>query len=110
MSLNNNDWQVCQAKAEILAAVGHPLRLAAIEYLAEGEKCVCEIVEHLQSERSNVSRHLSVLVRAGILDHRKEGLWVYYRLKTPCLLNFLACVTDVVREKLRASSDLLEQL
>ena len=48
-----------ERQAEIAKAVAHPLRMAVIDFLKDGEKCVCEIAEHLGSERSNVSRHLA---------------------------------------------------
>ncbi len=46
-------------KAEIFKAMGHPIRLGVIEFLQDGEKCVCEIVDHVGTEISNVSKHLS---------------------------------------------------
>jgi ArsR family transcriptional regulator len=97
-------------KAEILAAAGHPIRLGIIEMLADGELCVCDIAERLAAERSNVSRHLAVLSRAGIVSSRKEGLRVLYRLRTPCILEFLSCVTDVLRQRLKDERELLRQL
>ncbi|MGC9453898.1 MAG: ArsR/SmtB family transcription factor [Phycisphaerae bacterium] len=97
-------------KAEVLAAAGHPIRLAIVEMLADGEVCVCEIAERLGAERSNVSRHLGVLTRAGLLSARKDGLRVLYHLRTPCILRFLDCVTDVVRQRLSEEQELLEQL
>ncbi len=97
-------------QAEIAKAVAHPLRVAVIDFLKEGEKCVCEIAEHLGSERSNVSRHLSVMVGAGVLSCRKEGLKVFYALKTPCVAEFLACVTRVVRYQARENEKLLASL
>ncbi len=50
-------------KAEVFKAMGHPLRLGVIELLQTGEKCVCEIVEQVGTEISNVSKHLSVSKR-----------------------------------------------
>ena len=99
-----------ERKAEILAAAGHPIRLAIIDLLAGGEKCVCEIVEQVAAERSNVSRHLAVLLKAGVVENRKEGLKVIYSLKTPCIMGFLSCVSQVLREKLKQEQSLLKQL
>jgi DNA-binding transcriptional ArsR family regulator len=86
-----------ERKAEIIKAVGHPLRVAVVDFLKDGEKCVCDIAEHVGSERSNVSRHLAVMLKAGILRSRKEGLMVYYELRTPCILNFLNCATQALK-------------
>jgi ArsR family transcriptional regulator len=90
---------VFERQAEIAKAVAHPLRIAVIEFLRRGEVCVCEIAEHVGAERSNVSRHLAVMVRAGVLSCRKQGLKVFYALRTPCVLDFLACTTDLLREQ-----------
>ena len=99
-----------ELKAAILHAAGHPIRLAIIDFLSDGEQCVCDITRHVQAERSNVSRHLAVLLRSRIVDCRKEGLKVIYSLKTPCLVKFLSCVTDVLRDQVRESAAVLERL
>jgi DNA-binding transcriptional ArsR family regulator len=99
-----------EMKAKVLAAMAHPVRLAIVEFLRDGEQCVCDIAEHVGSERSNVSRHLAVMLQAGILEHRKDGLRMLYRLKTPCVVGFLACVTDVLREQIEANNAVLKRL
>jgi ArsR family transcriptional regulator len=63
-----------------------------------GEKCVCDIAEEVGAERSNVSRHLSVLVKAGVLSCRKDGLNVFYKLRCACVLDFLECATRVLKQ------------
>ena len=62
------------------------------------------------AERSNVSRHLSVMVAAGVLESRKDGLKVMYRLKTPCVVGFLECVREVLRERAREQVAMLRTL
>ena len=99
-----------QLKAEVIAAAGHPIRLAIIDFLKDGEQCVCDIARHVGAKRSNVSRHLAVMLKAGIVDCRKEGLKVIYTLKTPCVLNFLSCVTDVLRHQVKANEAVLRNL
>ena len=99
-----------ERQAEIAKAVAHPLRVAVIDFLRDGEKCVCEIAEHLGSERSNVSRHLGVMVGAGVLSCRKEGLKVFYKLRTPCVAKFLSCATGVVKHQARENKKLLASL
>jgi ArsR family transcriptional regulator len=99
-----------QKQAEVIKATAHPLRIAILDFLHDGPQCVCDIAEHVGSERSNVSRHLSVMVSAGVLESEKDGLKVMYRLKTPCILNFLACVSDVIRHQIKADEDLLKAM
>jgi DNA-binding transcriptional ArsR family regulator len=99
-----------QKQAEVAQAIAHPLRLAIVDYLKAGPQCVCDIAEHIGAERSNVSRHLSVMVAAGILEHCKEGLKVIYRLKCPCILDFFTCMSSVLRQRAKESSKLLAVL
>jgi ArsR family transcriptional regulator len=99
-----------EKKAEIAKAIAHPLRIAIIDFLKDGEQCVCDIAEFIGAERSNVSRHLSVMSAAGVLEYRKEGLKVIYKLKTPCILDFFACVTRVLKQQAKDSEKLLKVL
>lgn len=99
-----------EKQAEIAKAIGHPLRIAIIDFLKDGNQCVCDIADYLGSERSNVSRHLSVMVGAGILEHRKEGLKVIYRLKCACIVDFFSCVTRVLKQQLKDNEKLLKVL
>ena len=87
-----------------------PLRIAVLDFLKDGSQCVCDIADHLGSERSNVSRHLSVMTNAGVLESRKEGLKVIYTLKTPCILEFFSCVTVVLRQQAKETKRLLRSL
>lgn len=87
-------------KAEVFKAMGHPLRLGVIEFLQGGEKCVCEIVEHTGTGISNISKHLSVLKKAGLVNDRREGLKIMYSLTMPCAIDFARCVEGVVIRRL----------
>ena len=99
-----------EKQAEIAKAIAHPLRIAVVNFLKDGEQCVCDIAEHIGSERSNVSRHLSVMLNASLLEYRKEGLKVIYRLKTPCILDFFSCVSRVLKQQVKDNKRLLAEL
>jgi len=99
-----------QKQAQVVQAIGHPLRLEIIDFLKDGEQCVCDIAERIGAERSNVSRHLSVMAAAGVLEHRKVGLKVIYRLKCPCILDFFTCISGVLKNEAKESSRLLTAL
>ena len=64
-------------------ALGDATRLRIIGLLAGGEVCVCHIYEALRIPQPKASRHLAYLRRAGLVEGRKEGLWVHYRLAQP---------------------------
>ena len=99
-----------EKQAEVIKSVGHPLRIAILDFLKDGEQCVCDIAEHVGSERSNVSRHLSVMVSAGVLSSRKEGLKVIYSLKTPCILDCLSCISECLKQQIHDSQKMLKVL
>lgn len=80
----------------MLKAMAHPGRLAMLEAMAEGEQCVCELQKVVGLDMSTVSRHLSVMKAAGLLNDRKEGLWVHYSLRCPCVLKFMDCIEAVL--------------
>ncbi len=97
-------------QAEIAKAIAHPLRIAIIDFLKDGEQCVCDIAEQVGSERSNVSRHLSVMVNAGVLEYRKEGLKVIYSLRCTCIVDFFSCVTSVLKQQAKENEKLLKAI
>lgn len=99
--MDDQTQRLYEMKAEIIKAVAHPIRLAIIDRLRKGEECVCNLAEQVGAERSNVSRHLALMVKAGVLTSRKEGLMVFYRLRTPCITDFFSCVERVLRQNLR---------
>ena len=76
-------------RARIVKALAHPARLLIIEELTHREYCVCELQAMVGSDMSTVSRHLSVLRQAGLVEDDKRGLMVYYRLKTPSIMKFM---------------------
>ena len=83
---------VPRREAAVFKALGHPARLQVVTELAEGERCVCDLVALTDLGWSTVSRHLSVLKSVGVIEDEKRGLQVFYRLKLPCVARFSACL------------------
>jgi ArsR family transcriptional regulator len=104
VAMGEKERRKCELQAEVLKALAHPIRLAVVQYLAAEEKCVCEIVDYVGTTQSNISKHLSIMKKAGILSDRKEGLSVYYRLNMPCTLNFFQCVQEIIESQLSERS------
>ena len=70
-----------------------------IDRLNRGECSVGELTELIGNDVSTVSKHLSLLRANGIVDDRRQGTTVFYRLLTPCACNFFACATQVLKER-----------
>jgi len=68
--------------AELLKVLGQETRLRLLLRLRGGEQCVCDLCPDV-GEQSNVSRHLALLKRTGILAHRRDGTRQYYRVVRP---------------------------
>jgi DNA-binding transcriptional ArsR family regulator len=84
-----------KGQAQMFKALAHPGRLLMLDELSRGERCVCELAALVGSEMPTISRHLSQLKNAGIVDDEKRGAQVFYRLVTPCVMNFFKCVASV---------------
>lgn len=84
------------ARAKVMKALAHPTRLYMVDQLAEGPRCVCDLTEMVGADVSTVSRHLSVLREAGIVDDDRRGNQVFYSLRVPCVLNWYRCVEGIL--------------
>lgn len=91
------NYQQAKVRADIMKALGHPVRVLIVQALTDGEQCVCELNKLADIDQSGLSRHLASLKRAGIVSDRREGMKVFYRLETPCILKAFECAVDVVR-------------
>ncbi len=67
-------------KAKEIKALAHPVRLQILDMLRQGELCVCHIETALAKRQTYISQQLAVLREAGLVENRKEGLRVFYRL------------------------------
>lgn len=106
--MQSKEKERLRLKAEVFKAMGHPLRLGIIEFLEGRELCVCDIVEHVGTGMSNVSKHLALMKRAGIVADHREGLKIMYRLTMTSAVGFIGCVEGVVLDRLdeqRAAMD-----
>ena len=96
-------------EVRIFKALAHETRLDILTLLAARQLCVCHLEAALGLSQVAVSRHLSVLRSAGLVDSRREGLWVHYRLAEP--RNRLEeSVLDWLRFRLRSDKSLREEL
>jgi len=93
---------------EIAKALAGEQRIRALAALAEGELCVCELIEVLRLAPSTVSKHMSILRQARLIEARKEGRWVYYRLARRSASQYVASVIRWVLKSLEGDPNAAE--
>jgi ArsR family transcriptional regulator len=74
---------------QLLKCVADDTRIQILNYLKNGERCVCEIMKNLNKEQSLISHHLQALRRCGLIQRRREGKKIMYRLIDPSILKLL---------------------
>ena len=93
----------------ITKALSDPQRVRAVLALQDDELCVCQIIELLKLAPSTISKHMSILKQAGIVESRKEGKWVYYSLvdenKKTEVMNFIHLTVNSLNNDLIIDED-----
>jgi ArsR family transcriptional regulator, arsenate/arsenite/antimonite-responsive transcriptional repressor len=74
---------VMKKTAQLFKALSDETRLRILALLTAGELCVCDLMAVLELPQSTVSRHLAYLRNAALVEDRRQGVWMYYRLATP---------------------------
>ncbi|MDP3540445.1 MAG: metalloregulator ArsR/SmtB family transcription factor [Azonexus sp.] len=97
--------QVFEQVARYFALLADPTRLRILSSLCAEERPVHEVVERIGLTQANISRHLNILYRAGVVDRRREGSSVMYRVIDPNFVDICRTVSITV-----ASRDLGDQL
>ena len=83
-------------EARVLKSMGSEPRLQIVERLSRGECSVKELGTIVGSDQSTVSKHLAILRTIGIVEDRREGAMVYYRLAIPSTLNVISCARQIL--------------
>lgn len=86
-------------RARILKALANPARLQIIDRLARGECSVGGLRDLVGLDQSTVSKHLAVLRSHGFVEDRRQGNMVFYRLLTPCVLDFFTCADRILSQR-----------
>lgn len=99
--MNKNLKKKYEIKTKILKAMAHPTRLLIIEELKKGEQCVFDLVKLVGNDQSTISKHLSLMKNAGIIEDQKRGLNVFYKLRYSCIISCLKCIEQVEKQDIR---------
>lgn len=101
---------IAQIKAELFRALGHPLRIRALELLVQSERSVTDLATELEVDVSQLSQQLAVLRRADVVATRRDGNTIYYSLANPQIAQLIATARELIVASLQTSSTLLATL
>jgi len=96
--------QSAHERSPIVKAMAHPTRLLIMAVLTEGEKCVNELTLLAGCDITTLSKHVSLMKKAGLLECEKRGVNVFYRIACPCFLEFFRCI-DLIKNNQKIKSD-----
>jgi DNA-binding transcriptional ArsR family regulator len=97
-------------KADIFQALGHPTRIAILEFLRAGELSAGTLIEKLGMEQANVSQHLAVLRAKQLVTTRKAGNQVFYSVRDPILIEVLNLMRTYFHAHLKESLGMLDEM
>jgi DNA-binding transcriptional ArsR family regulator len=95
--MEKEQLSIYESRVTVIKALAHPSRLCIVDTLAGRPYSVNELTAVLGCDVSTVSKHLSVLKHAGVVQDEKRGTSIYYSLRVPCILNFFKCTDAVLR-------------
>jgi len=101
--------QTLELMAQRFKTMGEPMRLQLLHCLESGEKNVSELIEAVGSTQANVSKHLGLLMQAGLVGRRREGTHVYYRIEDPIIFDICRLVCKGLLEQQQRTTKALRR-
>jgi DNA-binding transcriptional ArsR family regulator len=98
---------IFELHADVCKALGSAARLKIIDALGLGELTVTDIAHAVGGRKANVSQHLAVMRQRGIVEARRQGLHVYYRLASPKVLQACQLMRQVLLEQIASRGELV---
>jgi ArsR family transcriptional regulator len=102
------DKKIFELHADTCKALGHPLRIEVIDLLQDKELCFTDILETTGGLKSNLSQHLSVLTKKGILKTRRDGQCTYFSLSSKKVVQACRLMREVLVDHLKKHKELLD--
>ncbi|MBF2033900.1 MAG: helix-turn-helix transcriptional regulator [Leptolyngbyaceae cyanobacterium T60_A2020_046] len=96
--------EVVQQVAAYFGILSEPMRLKILSLLRDGEKCVQDLVEATATSQANVSKHLKVMLQAGVLSRRAEGTSAYYSVSDDLTFELCTLVCDRIASRIEAQA------
>jgi len=104
------DKKIFELHADTCKALGHPLRIEVIDLLQDKELCFTDILEVTGGLKSNLSQHLSVMTKKGILKAKREGQSVYFSLSSKKVAQACRLMREVLIANLKKHKEILEKI
>ena len=106
----HNSRPVHEAKANLFRVLGHPARVRILEILRDGERSVGALQLELGLDSGGTSQHLAALRRIGLVQSRREGTSVFYRVDDERVFDLLAAGRDIISRRLVEQQSMLVEL
>ena len=98
--------KIFEMQCDICKALGHPLRLAIVDQLDDGETAAVDLIADLEISKANLSKHMALLAHGGIVESRREGRQIYYRLTDPEIHQACAIMRSILYRRLKQGEKL----
>jgi DNA-binding transcriptional ArsR family regulator len=96
--------------ADFCKVISHPTRLQIIDLLHDGEMTVTDLATKIQVAVGNLSQHLNLMKQRRVLDSRKEGNNVIYRLANPKMIKACCLIREILCDQMQQDTDLLKHM
>ena len=98
--------ELYQLHAEMCKVFSNPIRLEILNLLRGGELTVSDLIKKTELTQVNISQHLSIMKSRGIVNSRRNGLNIYYKLSTPKIIKAFDIIREILSERLEKNKEL----
>jgi ArsR family transcriptional regulator, virulence genes transcriptional regulator len=98
--------KIFEMQCDICKALAHPLRVAIVDRLSDEETSAADLIEELELTKANLSKHMSLLSHAGIVESRRDGRQILYRLTDPDIHKACSIMRSILYRRLKAGEKL----
>ncbi len=98
--------KIFEMQCDICKALGHPLRLAIVDRLNDQETSASDLISEMQISKANLSKHMALLAHGGIVESRREGRQIFYRLTDPEIHKACAIMRSILYRRLKEGEKL----
>jgi DNA-binding transcriptional ArsR family regulator len=98
--------KIFEMQCEICKALGHPIRLAIVDRLKSGEAAAADLVAELGLSKAGLSKHMAMLVHGGIVEARRDGRQIFYRMTDPDIHKACSIMRSILYRRLKQGEKL----